>query len=101
MDIPIKKIKEFEVIYYYNPIRVGDMQKEVDSATYIEQWQLTDFFCLNCGFKPVWKRIDNGKAYLGSNYVCTSCEHEFSLPEGISKIQCDNKVGQQRLKNLK
>ena len=87
--------KKFDVLYYKDPRGKG---KEF-SHKYSEPWELTDYFCPNCGKKGVWFRNDSGDYYVGEQYICIECEHTFYLPDGVSKANDEQDT--QRLKALK
>jgi DNA-directed RNA polymerase subunit RPC12/RpoP len=48
--------------------------------SYIHKYKKdNDLFCPKCGQKGVWIEQGDGDYYLGENYICTSCEHEFTI----------------------
>ena len=88
-------IKRFDVLYYKNP---NGKVKEF-SHKYSELWELTDYFCPNCGKKGVWFGDDGGDYYIGEQYICMECEHTFYLPNRVSEANGEQNA--QRLKHLK
>jgi hypothetical protein len=51
-----------------------------------KDFDLTDYFCPQCGNKSVWVEDSEGDYYEGPQFICTHCESSFRLPR-IYKIE--------------
>ena len=89
-------MKTFEVLYYKNPTGKKKEQSHQDTET----WEYIDYYCPNCGKQTVWFRNDGGDYYIGEEFICLSCSHNFYLPTGTNDAS-KNEQGKQRLKYLK
>jgi hypothetical protein len=92
----MKFSKTFDVNYYSNRRFEGRKW----SHKYSETWTTHgDLFCPNCGKKEVWVEEGGGDYYVGNQYICTACAHEFHMP-GLSTIHANDETNRQRLANL-
>ncbi len=53
---------------------------EFGSHHYIHEYEKCDYFCPACGKQTVWEEQGSGDYYEGVDYVCTSCNHSFTIP---------------------
>lgn len=62
------------------------MKKEVMFENYLGRtnqtitFELTNYYCPNCGKKEVWTDNGVGDYYEGPTFLCISCENAFTLP---------------------
>lgn len=62
------------------------MKKEIvfenyfGSINHTRTFELTKYYCANCGKKEVWSDNSAGDYYEGPTFLCTSCENAFTLP---------------------
>lgn len=62
------------------------MKKEVTFENYFghqnhtKTFELTAYYCPNCGKKEVWSDHGAGDYYEGPTFLCVSCETAFTLP---------------------
>ncbi len=54
--------------------------QEYKTHHYFSNYDKSEFFCPNCGKKEVWEEQGAGDYYVGVNFTCISCKHEFNLP---------------------
>lgn len=46
---------------------------------YIDAFEKTEFYCMNCGEKNVWAAL-SGDYYQGEEHLCLACEHSWNMP---------------------
>jgi|GEM_PF-2591243 len=83
MAVSLVKNMNFEVIYYRQP-RLSDPITE--NHRYSENWDRTEFYCLNCGVRDtVWQSAAED-IDAGPTLMCTQCgfHHCFGY-SGIAK----------------
>lgn len=51
-----------------------------NSHHYEREYEKCDYFCPNCGHREVWIERGAGDYYVGEDYYCTHCDHNFNLP---------------------
>jgi len=62
------------------------MKKEVKFQNYFGSlnrtitFELTNYYCPNCGKKEVWTDNGPGDYYEGPTFLCTNCQNAFTLP---------------------
>ena len=66
---------EFEVIYYLQP-RLTDPVTE--SHRYKEQWDKTNFYCIQCGMHGLWQSASEDYD-AGPSLMCTECAYSFTF----------------------
>ena len=50
------------------------------SHHYVEEYELTDYYCPNCGLKNVWEEEGSeGDYYTGPHLLCTKCRVQFTM----------------------
>lgn len=60
---------------------------EYDSHHYIEEFLPCDLFCPNCGYRSVWREQSPGDYYVGQEFICTACAHDFTIQGPDSMIR--------------
>lgn len=68
-----------------------------NSHHYIDVYEPSDLFCPHCGNDTVWQEQSPGDYYTGPDYICTTCEMDFSI-QGPEKSEQPNMQG--KLKQL-
>ena len=53
---------------------------EFKTHHYIQEYSKTKYYCVNCGAKDVWVEDGEGDYYVGPDYICLACDHQFNLP---------------------
>ena len=59
---------------------------DYSSHTIDEEWEKTEYTCLMCAEREVYKDSGFGDYYQGPQYICISCGHEWCLPNGPSLV---------------
>lgn len=85
--------KTFNVMYYSNRKNEGRQF----SHQYTETWEITDYYCPQCGKKEVW-RNDGGDYYIGEQHICAACKRSFHIPGGVNTATGEQ--DEQRLEHL-
>lgn len=71
-----------------------------NSHHYIEEWEKTEYHCLECGATSVWQESESaGDYYVGECYMCSACGFTFTWQTSGKKndIQIQLKTGIQLL----
>ena len=63
---------------------------------YIDDFEKCNLFCPNCGIRSVWQEQSPGDYYVGGEFICTACSHDFTIqgPSCMSEPQQLKKVEQ-------
>lgn len=68
---------------------------EYPTHHYMDEYEKCDLFCPNCGLKEVWQEQSPGDYYVGEDFICAACKHDFTIqgprpmtePNQLKKIQ--------------
>ena len=52
---------------------------EFPNHHYFDEYEKCDLFCPNCGIKEVWQEQSSGDYYVGEDFICVACKHNFTI----------------------
>lgn len=92
-------VTDFDVLYFKME-NYGRGPSRVFSHKYSERWRRIEMYCPNCGKQNVWQEDSAGDYYVGEGYLCTACEHTWTI-QGPSAIHENNEQDMQRLRAIR
>lgn len=65
---------------------------------YWNNFEKSEYYCPNCGTKEVWQEQGSGDYYLGEEWLCTNCNHGWTMqgPYTVKEINVMGKLAQLR-----
>ena len=63
-------------------LRLSNPRSPAQEQSWVEWWEPTPLFCVECGGQPVWVEGGDGDYYQGPYYFCLSCLCTFTYPSG-------------------